>query len=236
MRKKFKRKYQKKLSSQLVQHKEFLLEKLKEEWEQIQKEAKREHIVRQVKEVGQAVLATTAKTILALTVIGGVLIVASIAPNVFGAAGRLRKKGYFFNKKDFNKAKHYLRRQEYIEVNKGDKIFEIKLTGKGFAKVYQMTFDNLKISVPAKWDGFWRIVIFDIPNRHKWAREGFRGKLREMGFYPLQESVFAMPYSCEKEVLFLVSVFNLSSYVRIIKTQYLNPDSDIKKHFNFIIN
>lgn len=232
MKKKFKRKYQKKLSSQLVQHKEFLLEKLKEEWEQIQKEAKREQIVRQVKEVGRVVLATTVKTILALTVIGGVLIIASIAPNVFGAAGRLRKNGFFFNKKDFNKAKYYLRRQGYIEVNEDDKIFEIKLTDKGFVKVLQMTFDNLKVSAPKKWDGFWRIVIFDIPNRHKWAREGFREKLRETGFYPLQESVFAVPYSCKKEVLFLISVFNLSSYVRLIKTQYLNPDSDIKKHFN----
>jgi hypothetical protein len=232
MKKKYRRKYQKKLSFQLIKHKEFLLEKLRGEWDQIQREAKREQIVRQVKEAGQVALATTAKIILTLTVIGGILTVAAIAPNVFGAVGQSMRRKCFFNKKNFNKAKHYLKRQNYIKIYESDETFKIELTDKGLIRAFQITFDGLKIPVAEKWDGFWRIVIFDIPNRHKWAREGFREKLREMGFYLLQESVFIIPFPCEKQIQFLVSMFNLSSYVRLIKAQDFNPDSDVKQYFN----
>ncbi|MBI2604418.1 MAG: hypothetical protein HYW56_02640, partial [Candidatus Harrisonbacteria bacterium] len=78
---------------------------------------------------------------------------------------------------------------------------------------------------------FWRIIIFDIPDRHKWAREGFRNALRQIGMYCMQESVFVSPYPCEDALQFLISVFSLSPHVRFIKTKHLDDDSDVKEMF-----
>lgn len=231
MAKKKKREYQRKLTNRLFEHREFLSEKLKEEWEQLEKEARREKIVRQVKESGQTAVVVTAKIILALLAVGGVLTVGMIAPNIFGATGRLRKKNHFFNKKDFNKAKNYLKRQDYIKVKEDKGISEIEITDKGIGRTLRTAFCGLKVDMSKKWDGNWRIVMFDIPNRHKWAREGFREKIKEMGFYQIQESVFIMPYPCEEEIELLISLFSISSYTRLIKTPRFVSDNDIKDYF-----
>ena len=227
-----KREYQKKLTNELFEHREFLFERLRKEWEQLEKEARKEQIVRQAKEAGQTAVIVTVKTMLALLAIGGILTVGMIAPNIFGAVGRSNKRSRFFNKKNFNEAKHYLKRQNYVKIKKDGRALEMDITEKGMRKVLQGAFNDLKVAVSGKWDGIWRIVIFDIPDRHKWARDGFRRKLNEMGFYQMQESVFVMPYPCEEEIEFLVSTFNISSYARLIKAPFFAPDDDVKDYFH----
>jgi phenylacetic acid degradation operon negative regulatory protein len=114
-------------------------------------------------------------------------------------------------------------------MNKNE--FEIRLTEKGLARVLQDSFQNMKIRESKNWDGYWRVIVFDIPDRHKWAREGFREKLKNLNFYQLQKSVFVAPYPCEKMIEFLISVFSINSYVRLIETQDLSDDLELKKFF-----
>src|SRR3989344_4682297 len=49
-------------------------------------------------------------------------------------------------------------------------------------KALKFKIDEMEIKKPAKWDGEWRIVIFDIPERFKKAREALRKKLKDLGF------------------------------------------------------
>ena len=93
--------------------------------------------------------------------------------------------------------------------------------------------NQLKIKPQTIWDGIWRIVIFDIPNRHKWSRDALRGRLRIMGFYQLQKSVFVYPFPCDKEVAFIASLFNARSYLRLIKTDTIEHDDDLREFFGF---
>ena len=44
---------------------------------------------------------------------------------------------------------------------------EIILTKDGEKKALIFKIDEIEIKKPAKWDGEWRIVIFDIPERFK---------------------------------------------------------------------
>jgi len=82
-----------------------------------------------------------------------------------------------------------------------------------------------------EWDGIWRVVIFDIPERYKWAREGIREALKRGGFYPLQKSTFVSPYPCRGEIEFLERIYNIRGYLRFIETHALSADDDIKDFF-----
>ena len=224
-----KRKYDNKLSAQLIKHDDFLLEKLKEEWEQIQKGAKREEIVRKTKEAGIFAV----KTVLVLAAIAGVLCIAAVAPNVFVAFGRSRggRRG-FFNERDFKNGMRYLKNQGQIIVkNKQSNQFEISLTDTGRKVILKSAFDQLKIDKKKPWDRIWRIVAFDIPNKHKWARDGFRRKLLSLGFYRLQKSLFIIPFACGQELEFLAGIYNISGHIKLIKTQDINGDEEIKEFF-----
>ena len=86
---------------------------------------------------------------------------------------------------------------------------EIILTKDGEKKALRFKLDDMKIKKPKKWDKQWRIVIFDIPEKFKTAREALRGKLKNIGFVELQKSVFAHPFECEDEINFIVEVFQI---------------------------
>ena len=90
----------------------------------------------------------------------------------------------------------------------------------------------MEIKKPAKWDGEWRIVIFDIPERFKKAREALRLKLKELGFRELQKSVFIFPYECEDEINFIVEVFLIRPFVRFIRVKSFTNEEQLKIKFN----
>ncbi len=96
-----------------------------------------------------------------------------------------------------------------------------------------MQIDELKIKKTKKWDGKWRIIIFDIAQLKNLYRNIFRGKLKELGFYPLQKSVWVCPYNCKDEIDLLRVFFELNEKeVRLITADDIENDGFLRKVFN----
>ena len=127
---------------------------------------------------------------------------------------------------------YYLRKHGFIEINqKGHQIY-IKLTKEGRRKAGLFQVDDLKIKKPKKWDGKWRIIIFDIAQLKKIYREALRGKLKELGFYLLQKSVWVYPFDCRAEIELLRDFFGLSEdEIRLILAEDIGCDKKLKKIF-----
>ena len=114
-----------------------------------------------------------------------------------------------------------------------DGAFTYVLTDKGKMKVLTYHFKEMKIE-RGKWDGKWRLVIFDIPEKLKVYRNALREKLKELGFYELQKSVFVLPYSCQDELDFVIEFFNLRKYVRYGILESIDNELHLKKVFNLL--
>lgn len=115
-----------------------------------------------------------------------------------------------------------------------DGTINIVLTKEGQKKALKFKLDEMEIKIPPKWDGRWRVVIFDIPDRFKKAREALRKKLRDLGFIKLQESVFVLPYECEDEINFITEVFLIRSFVRFMKVASFTNEEQIRLKFNLL--
>ena len=143
----------------------------------------------------------------------------------------------FKNRKRYQKKKIYdtfymLRRHGCIDIRKRNHQIYISLTEKGKKKAGRFQINSLKIRKPKKWDGKWRLVIFDISQLQKIKREAFRGKLKELGFYPLQKSVWIIPYKCKDEIELLKDFLGLSSKeLRLITAEDIGDDTHLKKIF-----
>lgn len=120
----------------------------------------------------------------------------------------------------------------YKENNEG--LVEIILTKDGEKRALRFKLDDLKIKKPKKWDNQWRIVIFDIPNKLKKAREAIRKKLKELGFIKLQESVFVFPYECEDEINFVVEVFQIRPFIRFIRANSITNEEQLMINFGLL--
>ena len=137
-----------------------------------------------------------------------------------------RKKRYQI-RKTFSR----LRKEHLIELSEKDGETKIVLTDAGEGRVLRYKLNELKIEKPKRWDKKWRLVIFDIPEKLKQARNALRGKLNELGFAQLQKSVWVYPYECRSEIDFIAEIFNAGPYVRLIEANQLDGAETLKEKF-----
>jgi len=127
-----------------------------------------------------------------------------------------------------------LYRSKMVEIKKNpDGSYTLILTKKGKLKALTYHFQKMKIE-RENWDGKWRIVVFDIPEKLRWGRDALRAKLKELGFYELQKSVFVFPYECQDEIEFITEFFNLRKYVRFGVLESIDNELHLKKIFKLI--
>jgi len=107
---------------------------------------------------------------------------------------------------------------------------KVKLTKKGLNYLKILDLDKIKIK-SEKWDGIWRVVSYDIPDKCKKERDYFRNKLLELGFKKLQESMFVIPYKCKEEIAALAQCLSLSPYVIYLKTDKIPNQSKYIRRF-----
>ena len=92
--------------------------------------------------------------------------------------------------------------------------------------------ERISIKKPKRWDGRWRIVVFDIWERRRAKRDRLRHLLQKAGFYKIQNSVWVHPYDCEELVAFLRADMHLGQGVLYIIADGIENDFQIRKHFN----
>lgn len=178
-----------------------------------------------------------AKDMLKMLIAAGFLVIAAQSPYfVLNLIAAFKKWKKYPKKKVYNTF-YQFKRRGLIAVEEKNHQFYISLTSKGkqMAGIYQI--DALKIPKPKQWDGKWRILLFDIPEKLRITREAFRGKLRELGFCPLQKSAWIHPYDCETEVELLKDFFGLSkNELRLIITRKIEEDGLFQKYFGLLEN
>ena len=134
-------------------------------------------------------------------------------------------------KKLYN-AFYYLKRNGLIDFEYRGKQLYISLTSEGKKRLEKYQIDGLKIKKPSKWDKKWRVLIFDIEDRHKMKREALRGKLKELGLYQLQKSVWVCPYDFRREIFILRNFFGLEKKeMKVITASDVEDDREMKIFF-----
>jgi DNA-binding transcriptional regulator PaaX len=85
-----------------------------------------------------------------------------------------------------------------------------------------------------KWDGGWRIVFFDIPEKKRRYRDYLRVILKSLGFHEFQRSVWISPWPAPSFLKDLLFEENIRQYTRFIITEHIEHDGDLKKKFNLV--
>lgn len=138
------------------------------------------------------------------------------------------------NTNDRQRARQSMRRLEkkkLIRVYIKDNNEVVEITKAGKRKVLEYNLDDMKLRTPKRWDGWWRVVMFDIPQSKKRARDSVSRKIKELGMYPIQKSVFVSPYVCKNEIDFIGEFFNVREHIIYIKAKEIEGVRKLKEHF-----
>ena len=120
----------------------------------------------------------------------------------------------------------------FIEKKKQENgTMEIIISKNGIHRALIENINIMKIKRPSKWDGYFWIVLFDIPEKRKRIRDTLRFHLKKMEFYELQKSVFVLPFPCVKEIKFIAEYYNIRKHIRIIEARSIDHEKEIMNHF-----
>lgn len=182
-------------------------------------------------ELAKEILKITAE----LSVITATII---MAPAAVGAVGKLLlafEKYDSSNKWQYrSQAKQAIKRLEkrglIVTETKGEELaIKITQSGRRWLKHYQIT--HLSIKRPQKWDGYWRIVTFDIPEDKHQIRDTVRGWLKRLGFARLQKSVWVIPWPCQEQFDLLISEYKLGTQAILLESKKIAREPSLKRIF-----
>lgn len=146
----------------------------------------------------------------------------------------IRKEWSKIDQRHFNRTMRGLAREKLIEENHlPDGSCKLTLTKKGQwqAKRLSLLGSTIKFKAPKKWDGKWRIVLFDIPEKDRAFRDILRAHLKELKFRKMQQSVFVSPHPFEQPILELIEIYEARVHVRVVTAQKIDNEETLKKIF-----
>ncbi|MEK7066707.1 MAG: CRISPR-associated endonuclease Cas2 [Patescibacteria group bacterium] len=179
--------------------------------------------------------ATFGKVILSVIGVVGIVALAAVAPNVVQLIAKLPgfKKGNGYNKKyHVNKTVEALVKKGLLEKFKREGNVLIRLTSAGEKEFSGAKLrDEIFQKQLSKWDGRWRLVIFDIKEEDKKLREKIRNELIQFGFERLQNSVWVTPHDCEDLIMLLKAEFSIGKDVLYVLADKIENDGWLKRKF-----
>lgn len=124
-----------------------------------------------------------------------------------------------------------LEKQKLVEVGEENGMQFVKITSQGRKRLIKMALDELAVEKPRVWDGRWRLISFDLPEKLANTRKVLVEYLKAWGFYLLHESVYLHAYPCFKQVEFLREYLRVGEYVRIMTVSEIENDKLFRDFF-----
>ncbi len=120
------------------------------------------------------------------------------------------------------------------EKENSDGSVTLVLSKEGEKRALTFKLDEMTVKKPKVWDKKWHLVVFDIPEHSKKVRDALRFRLRQIGFYELQKSVFVHPYQCRDEIEYLIEFYQIRPYVRQIIAEMIDNELHLRQRFNLL--
>lgn len=174
-------------------------------------------------DIQHAVLATIAVT--------GFVAFAAVAGNALKLLEYLPNEKYNLRYRAKSAAGRLVAKKYAVWVEKEGKKY-LRVTPAGY-KAFE--FEKEKIALKnqkKKWDGRWRMIVFDVPERRRKIRNKLCTTMREVGFVRLQDSVWVYPYDCEDFMALLKAELKIGKDVLYAIADTIEHDKGLRQHFN----
>ncbi|MEO5635045.1 MAG: hypothetical protein ABIS26_00605 [Candidatus Paceibacterota bacterium] len=113
----------------------------------------------------------------------------------------------------------------YAEIHKSERQNFAKITPQGKNKLNCLLLENTDSLVPQTWDGFWRIILLDLPEDRKSERESLRYLLKKAGFVCLKNSAWISPFPYEYLFTNIKKDLGITTEMMIIVTQHIDEET-----------
>ena len=157
-----------------------------------------------------------------------------LAPNILQVLDKgLRKLDKTLDARE--RDREALRIIEYMKQQgllAGDYEHGLALTERARKRLEKVELQTLRIQAEPRWDGLWHIVLYDIPEKQKYARDALGNLLLQIGCFQLQKSTWITPFPCETEVQTICAHYDIDQFVSYFEAKQLKNASVLIKRFH----
>lgn len=172
------------------------------------------------------------QTLLAAVALAGIVLVATTAPNLPMALDKLPAIKRAKLKYQYRTAFGRLAAQGHIVFEKRDGKQYARITEAGQkALAFEQEKAKLQNTKKKRWNGRWRVVIFDVPEKRRKTRDRLREVMERTGFVRLQDSVWVFPYDCEDFITLLKAELKIGAAVLYMVVEQIENDKHLRAHF-----
>lgn len=176
------------------------------------------------------------KEILVLIGKGLVLAVVLTAPgSARGFRFALDREEYpdsrLYNERYLTRNIRRLEKQKDVSIRQENDTAIISLTSQGKKKILKYAINDFIIEKPSRWDGKWRVVIYDVPRTSNKLREILRNTLKGLGFLKIQESVYVIPYECSQQIEFIRHYYRLGEIMNLLTVTKMDYERAYREYF-----
>ncbi len=100
-----------------------------------------------------------------------------------------------------------------------------RLTKEGRKKINTLKLENETTLANISWDGYWRIILLDVPESRKNERESLRYLLKKAGFVCLKNSAWISPFPYEHLFVNIKKDLGLGAEMMIIVSQFVDEET-----------
>lgn len=171
------------------------------------------------------------KIILKILLAGTIVVGAAIIAPGIGPVLKMfipRKK---YARGKFSRTLYNLEKQKLVSISHKGKETVVTITEKGRQRALRYNLEDLFIKKPKSWDGYWRVIIFDIPNTKTHRRNLLRMRLKEIGFKMIQKSTFVIPYPAKNEVNFIGEYLGIRKYITYMLVKEIEGSKNLRQAF-----
>lgn len=112
----------------------------------------------------------------------------------------------------------------------------VTLTLSNEGNMYALTANlgSMEVKKPKVWDRKWRVVLSDIPENQKGARDALREHFKELDFVEFQKSVWVHAFDCREQVELLVEFYDVRRFVRYGLLEEIDNDLHLRRKFDLV--
>lgn len=108
----------------------------------------------------------------------------------------------------------------------------LQITEKAKRRIAKIDLDSLMAKPQPHWDKLWRVIIYDIPEERKVARNALASRLRQYGCFQLQKSTWITPFPCRNDIVAITTQYNIANYVTYFEATHLDNAGPLLRRFH----
>jgi DNA-binding transcriptional regulator PaaX len=137
------------------------------------------------------------------------------------------------NRERFRRAIKRMEERKIVSrrIKNGKEEFVVTKYGKTHIDKYLVS--DLQIPLAKRWDGKWRVIMFDIPEKNKGGRvrRDVSQQLRNIGMKAIQNSVFVSPFPCKEQIDTVINFFKVKQHFVYFEAETYEGVEDLLNFF-----